>query len=990
MSRSSLVPRIFLGLTALCVLATGAFAAEDDFEFAQALAARGYVDLAEETYSNLLNDPRAPAARKAEGQLGLALLKFGQARIVAADTRDRTRKPFAEVLKMFESADSEIAAFIDRNARHARVLDAKLQRAKVLQERAQYVKKAIESGWVPSDVSQDDLKKQMADGFATAIKMLQAVEKKARADVLSAEDSDARDAAEFELGKVWLNRLIAMLGKGAALPKGNSAGEAALTGALNEISEEFMWDFEGRIFGIWANYYAGLICKELDDPKEAIDYLQTAAHYAIEAPDTVAPIINVTFTSFVGLADTALFFESRDGNFPRMALESLAKMQADWPGRLKYPGGQRAELAHARLLQHDGQTEKAVGIVQEVIAAAAATGSNVDQEAGIVLSELLSVGNSNGGSTTVNPKLLVNVARSKWNAADFGGCIQANQGVLRACTTPELMDEFGWSAWSMIGNCYGAQKRYYAAFLALDEIWAAWLRNRSNATLDDLTNESGYLRAQTLDLVYRQSRDPADKVAATKALEDFAKLRPASPRNMDAGSRAAYAKLREAKAILKTDVEAGKALVREAMALLKKIDPSSPTIDKVEASIAECHLLLEDHAKALELAEAWLAKKRPRVIEAAPKAARIEGARIAITVKLRSLTDGAYKLAPGSAERKAAYERVLTALDLHEADFVEATTGGKVVALQWRAEALIEAGKVDEAETLVWKFIKAEPDHPNARYLAGTMAIAVADVAEVWLGKGDVERFKQTMLRAAKLREFVLDHMKEREPKVVVFVAESFSKGGDFAKAEKYLAEALEIYRELVENETDKAKKEALQNSLESVRIQQISLLLDQVKFAEAIPLLEERLAADPTQRGEIVTQLQGKTGITRGELPVLLSKMSRNRGVLRQLSRAWLLAKTKERLVGCINLCDIMLYATPKDDRHNTPEYVTVKVRQLEAYYQYGVDYQQPAAFNNVISGIQNGILTPGYEEAYETLLPGTARKLQSLLNDAKTKKGM
>ena len=64
------------GLAALGLFASfmaPAQAADDDFEFAQALYQRGYTDLAEEKFLELLNDPKRSAKEKGEGTDGMQL-----------------------------------------------------------------------------------------------------------------------------------------------------------------------------------------------------------------------------------------------------------------------------------------------------------------------------------------------------------------------------------------------------------------------------------------------------------------------------------------------------------------------------------------------------------------------------------------------------------------------------------------------------------------------------------------------------------------------------------------------------------------------------------------------------------------------------------------------------------------------------------------------------------------------------------------------------
>ena len=110
--------------------------------FADALARRGYPDLAKEVYNNLINDPKSTSTKRAEGQYGLALLIYTDARVLAGERNEKRRSPMEEVLKRFDEADQAFAKFIQESASHPRNLDAKLTRGKLLQDKAEYVTRA--------------------------------------------------------------------------------------------------------------------------------------------------------------------------------------------------------------------------------------------------------------------------------------------------------------------------------------------------------------------------------------------------------------------------------------------------------------------------------------------------------------------------------------------------------------------------------------------------------------------------------------------------------------------------------------------------------------------------------------------------------------------------------------------------------------------------------------------------------------------------------
>ena len=775
-----------------CLLAP-ARAADDDFEFAQALYQRGYTDLAEEKFLELLNDPKRSSAEKGEGQYGLALLKRFNALVAALETAERRRKPLPAVLGFFDEADAAFAQFIERNPSHPRVLSAKLDRAKMIQDRADYVNRAIENDWVPSDITVADLKAQVAEGYNTAIGLLEANERKARSTYEAARiGSPERAAAEDELGLVWLYRISALHGKGSALPQGDTSGQAALNTALAEI-DEFMWIFDGTVRGLWAFHYGGLVNWRLDKPSDAMQFMRDAAT-ALKETDGVGASKPITFRSFRELGRIALDVSDRHGDeYLRSALKTMDRLATDWPSYLDHPDGQRAALMHARLLDRSGDSQAALAIVEAVIQKAKATNSRVDVEAGKALAEMMGGGSGTG---SLPPELLADIALSKYRESNYRDAIRAYQSVLGACNTPERMNEHGWSAWNLIGQCYWLTGRWYEAHMVFDILEKAWVKDPTNEKLKEITDTTGFSRAQTLDKLAGETKDPAEKARlgklAKQYVDDFAEEHPDSPLNVGAEEAAAANKLREARQLLRSDPELAKTKLREALAALEAIDPSSELFDKIEAQKAQIHKLLGDYDKALAMSKAWLAKKRPPATESRVRRARLSGNAIALTTILTSLIAKAdLARESGDVEAKnATAQAVLEGLSQYEAEFIKNTTTGQRLVDTWRAEALIGLGEAQKADELVSKLMENARDEPNTKYLAALVAKAREAEAIVWKAKDDLQRYRDLMHRAAKLREYVVIEGKTPTPESLISVAKTFGKAGESEKAEKYLLDA--------------------------------------------------------------------------------------------------------------------------------------------------------------------------------------------------------
>ncbi len=987
---------VIVGLAAVIGPARLASAADDDFEFAQALSDRGYQDLAEEQFNELLNDSKKSAKEKAEGQYGLALIKRYNARIAAGETRERLRKPMPEVLGLFEEAEAALKQFIDRNTGHERLLAAKLDRAKLITDRADYIDRAIENDWVPADVTVAELKAQVASGYDTAIGLLKAGEDVARADLEKEQpNTESYSIAEEKLGTLWLYKIVALYGKGAALPDGDTAGVAALTTAVDEIGE-FMWLFDGTVKGLWAFHYSALCNWRLDKPKDAIRDMRDAATYVEEADGNLVGRA-IALLSYQKLGEIAIAIAPRHGDEYLDTAESVFEtLPTKWPTFLEDAAGQRAALSHARVLAALGNATAALELVQTVIRKAEEKGTRVNYDAGKVLSDLLAAGG--GGGAALDPALLNRIAMSKWADSDMRGAIKGFQAVIGACSTPEQMDEFGWRAWDFIGRCYGVEGRYYEAYLAFAALETSWSKDKQNAILAELTNETGFSAASAINALAVETKDKSEQKRLTdlkdELYEDFTKNHPDSPRNQSLDYRSAEKKRQDAQNLRRAgDHAAALAAFAEARQLYAKIEKTNPSIDKIGARLAQmtrlealCHQGLGDDAKALaglekaiQESKAWLAEKRAPAEGSEVRRARAAGRNISLTNILTSLSLTA-DVTPDAAGRTAAYEGLLTALTQYEDEFIKSANRGQSFVDQWRAEAFIGIVNIDRADELVSKLIADNPALPNGPYLAALVAKAREAEAREWEKKTDFDRARDLYIRAAKLREYAINQTSERtgktSPASLKFLGDTFKKAEAFGEAEAYYRAALAAYE---------AKSQAEQ--ARALRIELIGLLIAQGKFDEAIPQLEVLLVPAEADRAKVLERLGANDQINTDELKDLLKIMSNNRRILDLLSSAYLKAGRNEKdYLRCINIAAIMIYAHPKDDRHDAA-FIGYQLRLAGGYLRYGLLTGKPEAFRAASSLVTNRVVIPGLLDTYNETVPGSKKQFEEILAKAKEK---
>jgi len=988
MSRTKSSPKLFsltksvfvlalVGLGTVLGSARPAYAADDDFEFAEALYKRGYLDLAEEKFNELI---AKGGSRKAEGEFGLALLKRFSALKEAGQTIERLRAPYEDVMALFEGADAVFAGFIKGNANHTRALDAKLERARLLQQKAEYELKAIEMKWLPEGKDIGAVRKDIAEAYDIAVGLLKPVEDKILKEKQEAEEEHGVSSPEWEekhheLAVVWLNRLVAIYGKGAALPAGDSKAKAALEQVLGEI-EDYLWEYEDRIQGVWALHYSGLANWKLDNDADAFNDLKGAATLANNT-DNVA-VRKVTFDSYARMAEFAM---DVGGEYSSKVLELYERFTKDWPNHSRDAAGQMAALDYARLLWANGRTREALALGQKTLGAANKHGTGLDRVIGAYVGEWINqVGND---EIDIQPEDLRNVYIAKWREEDTAGCIRAARAVIAACKTADQMDLYGWEAWSYVGRCYGIQKRWWACYESFEHIERAWKSDRDNEALTDLTREStSFGRVKALAALAKQTKNKADEDLRDKLNEDFLENHPDSKDASSGIDRAAAQFMSDGKKLKRAgDMAAAKAKFKQSIDAFKKLMTQSPLKERFEATIADIHRLMGDYVKAIELAESFLT----RITAAQPQTttelrrARARGRVIAIRTILQSHAD---KAAEARVEKdkdgyKTSSAELLKALDEFEKDFLESVEGGELIVLQWRAEGLLGTDDVEGAEELTSRGMKEFPESGITRYLAANTAVALQRRAYYWSdpARGDLGKFKAMMIRAARLQEFVADTSGVRNPAILTAVARTFQKGADFDKSETLLKEALDLYT---------TAKDDVRAS--EVRIQLIDILIDRKKFSEAIPQLESRLVEEEAARAAVVERLKKSTNFTARDLKDLMSKMTRKKEILNAMSRAYLEGKdgTEGTLIAAINLSWILRHHHSKDKR-NDAQYIEYTLRLARAWYELGLDFGLPQALDNAILLLNNNIVIAGLVESYEETSPGSEKVITTLLADAK-----
>ncbi len=952
-------------------MAAFAAAADDDFEFADGLAKRGYPDLARQEFERLLSDPKSSPQKKAEGQYGLATLAHGEAKTEAANRNDKTRKPMDVVLKLFDAADAVVEKFIKDNPTHPRALEAKLARAKVLQDKADYANVCIAEGWLPASTTNEAMRTQVAAWYDTAIGLLEENRQKALKDMRALEeDTPQREDAADNLGVIWLYKFAAMLGKGRALPSGDATGNQILDALAKEYEEEFLWEFSGTVRELWATLFVGQARAHQGQTDAGVKFLRTAA--SAPSDEETAPLVrDVVFQAYAEIGRVCREAGRKGGvDWAKEAANDFATMQKNWPQFMKFTDGQRAGLSWARLLADTGNTDRAMALVNDAIRNG--KGTAVEAEATKVLGALI----ASGGVDNGDPKLLEKVAKQKFDERDANGAILGYQAVIASCTTPEQMNEFGWRAWERIGDAYALQQRFWEAALAYDVLEQAWRKDKANEVLSTVTNETGYKRAFALNELAVRTKDAADKAAAKKALDDFTVDHPESDRNLGAEERVAEENYKTATRLRSGDPAEYKAALELALASMTKIKPASPAFHLFHMRMADCKARLGKPDEALAEIDKFLAQPATLTdTDARKRAAYAQARGLGLGLSFIIRLDKASSLERSKPdEAKKAYQDLLDHLTKNEKAYKDTVTGAERSIDNWRTEALIGTGQVDKADEMVDRILKENADNPNLPYLMSRIGSALEATAKTFQAKGGDKEFQSYMLRCAKRRMWAIDKGGKRNPDALRAVGGNYADGGDYNAADALFQEAKKLYEDqaATADAADKKRAGELRSLARSCTIELIDLRVRQGKFDEAIPQLEEELVRDPGIRATVVSRLRKDTALSSKDLADLVPKLDANRTLLDKLTSAYMKAPSKERLIACVNLCFIGSY-TMKGDLEHTAPFIEFKLRRAECYLALFGYTKAPADAKAAASIIRNEMEIPGYLDSYESTLVGS-----------------
>ncbi len=497
---------------AVAVLAAASAAsAQDDFELGNALAERGWYDLAEELFGRIGNSSTLTPDQKAEGEYGLARLNIQMAE--RAESTD-------EKSKIFQKAIDAIEGFRKKFPGHRLAGEALSDIAYVYQSKGKSLVTAAKA---------DPAKMEEAEkAFGAAEKLFQdliATLKKTEAKLPENPDKDPKGLAAFQAWEEKMmfakyNYALALFSHAETF-KDNPAKHPdmkRLLEAMNKfLNDDFMWQYETYLLAYDAFMYMGRayqLLAETSDREKAEQNWQQCFVYLGKPRGLLSDKEARKNDAVRDIASRALLFEMKaraaygDAKRGQASLQQYATAvrAADdffkaFPNMRFEETGKALRLEQGRLLCKSGQVAQGVKVLQEM--ARQYKDSWVENVAIDILGEY--------GADQV-PSLAVEAANNFFERgpAYMYRAIQKYRKALQVIRKPEDQ-KYVPECWYQIGWCYYYLGRPHEAMAALSIFEKPPLQAAKDA------GKACMLKLQCLQRIAKISKEKADE----KALEDY-------------------------------------------------------------------------------------------------------------------------------------------------------------------------------------------------------------------------------------------------------------------------------------------------------------------------------------------------------------------------------------------------------------------------------------------------------------------------------------
>ena len=500
--RSSLVA------AALLLTAAPAAFAQEEYDLGNALAERGWYDLAEEIFDRIGKSTTLSPDQKAEGEYGLARLN-----IQMAERAESTE----EKSKNFQKAIDAIEAFRKKFPNHRLSAEALSDIAYVYQSKG----KSLVAAAKADPAKMDEAEKS----FAAAEKLFQDLIASLKKSEVKLPEDPQKDPKGLAAFAAWEEKMMfakynyaLALFSHAETFKDNSSKHPdmkRLLEAMNKfLNDDFMWQYETYLLAYDAFIYMGRafqLLAETSDREKAEHNWQQCFVYLGKPRGLLSDKEARKNDAVREIAARALLFEMKArasyGDIKRgqqsLSQYSTAVKSADeffkaFPNMKFEDIGKGLRLEQGRLMCKAGQVKQGVALLQELVKAN--PDSWVENVAIDILGEY---------GADASPALAVEAANNFFErgTAFHYRAIQKYRKALQVIRKPEDQ-KFVPECWYQIGLCYYYLGRLYEACAAISVFEKPPLQSAP------IAGKACMLKLQCLERMAKLTKDKADERAA--------------------------------------------------------------------------------------------------------------------------------------------------------------------------------------------------------------------------------------------------------------------------------------------------------------------------------------------------------------------------------------------------------------------------------------------------------------------------------------------
>jgi hypothetical protein len=703
-----------LVLAALLCASSPASAAEDDFEFGRRLAAKGYFDYARRVYEGMIRDDRRSAEERARAKYGLALLGRDEAYAAAR----RPDVPYAEAKAKFDAALKAVDDYVAQAGADPRVDEARLEagglRLGIVQILGDLQKD--DKGIAQRQTTRDALVADAKAYVSKAIDLFRGLREKASKDETKAIASYYYAMAQYF--------------RGYAEAPCSEAAVAAFDEAAKGL-EDYASVNDDKLIGMYALDTLGRTdwerAKCQNDPQKREERYLAAAQWFEACTNTPNETIEHTKVIALGYYHLGqLCLEARRQertDFLKYAASALARLpQVDRLNRVE--DGVRAMLEWAEIEDVRGNGSEAFRIAR----AASDAAKEIDFDEGVrKANAAMRRYMQRANAVDLDPDALFKIAESIFNSGKYDEAVPAyQQAILASARSDQARAAFALPSWDRVATSYHKQGLFFEAATAWDVVVSAWRLDPKKGAEGDPKTDLAYRSARgmkdSLERLAELTRDPTIQARLAALNEELPKLFPMVSGAQDAAYAQAIQLLNEAlkaredgspEGVWRPKKDRGIALLRETAQNLR-----SERQDNAWANLAYFSLRFDEPAEALRHADEALAFWET---PAAKKRLLEEGDRIGANRTTQRARVDLHK-----AQALVDLRRIAEALPIvrgYAGRWPTAETLWKQLALGIEIQAVLDAGRIEEAETLLKGMMSEYPGYHDL----GRIVIAIAN-----------------------------------------------------------------------------------------------------------------------------------------------------------------------------------------------------------------------------------------------------------------------